>query len=352
MVSMQKVFSSTRVICFLISGFCFVVFSAVFVVADFSFTYIFLYAFICASIIGLGIFSVLEKLVQQKIKNIYKIILHTKVDKREELLLQNVLPQKKLKEVEEDVQNWAIQEANELAFYKQLSQYKKEFLQNISHELRTPLFSIQAYSENLEQLLHNQKNKDKEIEFVAVILRNTKRLILLIQDIGTISRLESNEIVLEKEAFIIETVIADVLEELFFFAQEKKTNIDTSFLKNKTAVFADREKIKQVLLNIIQNAIQHNPSETTLFFVVEEINEKNILLEISDNGKGIAEEHVRRIFERFYRADENRSRSVGGSGLGLAICKHIMDMHQSFIHVRSKPGVGTSFSIGLEKADA
>jgi two-component system phosphate regulon sensor histidine kinase PhoR len=172
----------------------------------------------------------------------------------------------------------------------------------------------------------------------------------LVNDLDEISKLESGELPLYKENFIIQELIRDVFESLSIKCTPRR--IKTSFKKGTEQsewVFADREKIRQVLINLTENAIKYGNEGGNIVASVYNTDGKRVLVEIGDDGIGISEEHLGRVFERFYRTDMARSRKVGGSGLGLSICKHIVEAHGQTIHVRSKPDIGTTIGFTLER---
>jgi two-component system phosphate regulon sensor histidine kinase PhoR len=290
----------------------------------------------------------LQRFIDRKIKLIYKLISSTKAGKKEEFYLKNLLPKKSMEELESDVENWAGQYGSELELLKKNEEYRREFLQNLSHELKTPIFSVQGYIDTLlGGALHNEAVNMKFLENAA---RNVDRLVRLVDDLDEISKLESGELKLNYQNFIIQDLIVELFEDLSLKANEKK--ICCQIKKGCEApitVHADKEKIRQVLANIVLNSIKYGKSEGLIEAGIYNVDGQNMLIEISDNGEGIAEEHLPRIFERFYRTDSSRSRREGGSGLGLSICKHIIEAHQQSIHVRSKLQVGTTFGFTLKK---
>ncbi len=292
------------------------------------------------------ILFVFQLFIHRQIKLIYKLISQTKASKKEDFYYRNILPKKNITEVQLEVEKWADQQKKEIEVLQQNEVFRKEFLQNLSHELKTPIFSIQAYVETLLNGAIN--NEEVNVKFLQSTSRNIDRLVNLVDDLDEISKLESGELQLYFENFIIQDLLKEVYESLYLQAKEKE--IDCTIKKgceSPLLVYADKEKIRQVLTNIIDNAIKYgkkNGSVEASFYKVEG---KNTLVEISDNGYGISEEQRIRIFERFYRTDSARSRKIGGSGLGLAICKHIIEAHQQAIHVRSKLDVGTTFGFSL-----
>ena len=295
---------------------------------------------------GLVLFMV-QIFVYRKIKLIYKLIYQTKASKREEFYYKNILPQKSIDEVREDVENWAQQRKSEIEVLKQNEAYRKEFLQNLSHELKTPIFAIQGYVDTL--INGALENPEVNKKFLASTSRNIDRLVNLVDDLDEISKLERGEQLLLKENFTIQDLVKDVFESLSIKADEKQIKLAIKKgCELPLTVYADKEKIRQVIINLVDNAIKYGKQNGVIEASAYKIDGKKILIEISDDGTGIAEEHLSRIFERFYRTDLARSRKVGGSGLGLAICKHIIEAHQQTIHVRSTIDVGTTFGFTLE----
>ena len=289
---------------------------------------------------------VLERFIYQKIKLIYKFIYQTKATKKEETYYKYVLPEKSIDEVREDVEEWAEKQNQELEILKQSEQFRREFLQNLSHEFKTPVFAIQGYIESL--LDGGMNNPEINRKFLQKTGKNIERLTNLIQDLDEISKLERGELILTKTNFVIQDLVKEVFESLSLKAE--KTNISFSIKKgceSPLAVFADIEKIRQVLLNLLDNSIKYGKNEGHTVASIYKVDDKHILIEISDDGIGISGKNVQRVFERFYRTEEGRSRDITGSGLGLAICKHIIEAHGQTIHVRSTEGVGTTIGFTL-----
>lgn len=309
-------------------------------------------ALISLVVVFLGCFAVisytLQTFIYRKIKLIYKLIYQTKASKREEFYYKNILPQKGIDEVREDVEQWAEQRKEEIEQLQQNETYRKEFLQNLSHELKTPIFAIQGYVDTL--INGALDNPDVNKKFLASTSRNIDRLVNLVDDLDEISKLESGEQLLYQQNFVIQDLLKEVYESLAIKAEEKEIEcIIKKGCEQPLSVFADKEKIRQVFINLIDNAIKYGKQKGIIESSFYKVDGKRVLIEISDDGSGIAEEHLNRIFERFYRTDLARSRKVGGSGLGLAICKHIIEAHGQTIHVRSTIDVGTTFGFTLPK---
>ncbi len=295
------------------------------------------------------IFYTIKRFIYRKIKLIYKLIYQTKASKKEEFYFKNILPQKTISEVSEDVEAWAIQHKGELEMLKKNEVFRKEFLLNLSHELKTPIFAIQGY---LDTLLNGAlDNPAVNKTFIAKASKNVDRLVNLINDLDEITRLESGELVLFKENFEIQDLIREVFESLSIKADAKKIKcLIKEGCQEPLIVFADKEKIRMVIINLVDNAIKYGKQHGTIEGSIYKMDGKKILIEIRDNGYGISEDHLPRIFERFYRTDMARARIAGGSGLGLSIVKHIIEAHSETIHVRSKIDVGSTFGFMLPAA--
>jgi len=288
----------------------------------------------------------LEKFIYRKIKLIYKLIHQTKATKKEEVYFKYILPQKSIDEVREDVEKWGEKRNEEIELLKKNEAYRKEFLQNLAHEFKTPIFAIQGY---VDTLLNGAMEDDViRKKFLENSAKNVDRLVNLMNDLDEISTLERGEQLLYKQNFVIQDLTREIYESLSIKTHSK--NVRTTIKKgceSPITVFADKEKIRMVLINLVENATKYGKTGGSIVASFYKIDEKNVLIEISDDGIGIEEEHLSRIFERFYRTDTARSRDKGGTGLGLAICKHIIEAHGQTIHVRSTPDGGTSVGFTL-----
>lgn len=304
------------------------------------------YFIACFVAIYFILYQILEHFVYRKIKLIYKLIAQTKATKREEAYQKYILPKKGIDEVREDVENWAAQKSAEILKLQSNEEFRKEFLQNLSHEIKTPIFAIQGYLEFLAD--GTIDDPVLSAKFIKQAGANVQRLVSLLGDVDTITNLEINKEPIIKTPFYIQDLINEVVDNLSVKWLQK--NIHFEYKKGSEhpiAVFADRNKIYQLLVNLFSNAAKYGRMDGSITAGVYEIEGKKILIEISDNGHGIAEEHIPRLFERFYRTDDARSREIGGTGLGLAICKHIIEAHGEIIHVRSKLNVGTTVGFTL-----
>jgi len=311
--------------------------------------YIYLAAFVLTFVLAYTIyFYTLQYFIYRKIKLIYKFIYQTKATKREEFFYQNILPQKSIDEVRKDVERWAIEKRDEIELLQRNEQFRKEFLMNLSHELKTPIFTVQGYVHTLLNGAIDDASVNRK--FLNNATKGIERLVQLADDLDQISKLESGKIPIVQESFVIQGLVKDVYEELSLRAKEKNIEL----LKKKgtstaISVYADKQKVKQVIVNLVENAIKYGKDGGTITTGFYEMDGGTVYVEVSDDGPGIAEQHLARIFERFYRADRSRSREIGGTGLGLAIVKHIIEAHGQTVNVRSKVGVGSSFGFTLEK---
>lgn len=239
----------------------------------------------------------------------------------------------------------------ELKRLNRIENYRKEFIGDISHELKTPIFAIQGF---IETLL-NGAIDDREVnrQFLKKAMRNVNRLTYLTKDLMEISKLETGELKSEVQDIYLRDVARDVVENLQYKAKKEKVTLQMGEFQKNTMVSADRNQIKQVLINLIENAIKYNrpggsvnvgsrpyPSDSS-----------KILVYVKDSGIGIEEKYLERVTERFFRIDKSRSREKGGTGLGLAIVKHIMEAHGEDFFIESTPGEGSNFSFTLSKAD-
>jgi len=294
--------------------------------------------------------SIIQNFIYRKIKLIYKFINQTKASKKEEMYYKYILPKKSIDQVREDVENWAEQRSREVELLKKNETFRKEFLQNLSHEFKTPVFAIQGYVDTLLQ--GALENPDVNKRFLEKAGKNVERLVNLIQDLDEISRLESGEIKLSEQNFVIQDLVKEVFETLSWKGDQKEISFSIKKgCEKPLAVYADKEKIRQVLINLVDNAIKYGKHNGAVVASIYNTDGKTILVEISDDGMGIPEKYLDRIFERFYRTTEGRNRDATGTGLGLAICKHIIEAHGHTIHVRSKEDVGTTigFTISAKK---
>ncbi|MBR9860642.1 sensor histidine kinase [bacterium] len=293
-------------------------------------------------------YYLLQIFIYRKIKLIFKVISRFKSqdDRIQELISKG--DEDPLSAVSKEVYSWMLDNKRELDQLKEQANFRREFLGNVSHELKTPIFSIQGYIHTL--LDGALEDKAVNRKFLKKASRSTDRLVELVQELTSISELQSGKFELDIKKFDIYELVREVYELLEDLADEKQIKLEFKKHSNK-AVFVkgDRKKISQVITNLVVNAIKYGAREGVVLTGFYEM-DKNLLIEISDDGEGIAAEHLPRLFERFYRVDRHRSREEGGSGLGLAIVKHIIEAHQQTINVRSTIGKGTTFGFTLPRA--
>ncbi|MDA8572765.1 ATP-binding protein [Flavobacteriaceae bacterium] len=236
----------------------------------------------------------------------------------------------------------------ELESFKAREEFRKEFIGNVAHELKTPLFTVQGYISTL--LDGAMTDKDILKKYLKRADKGVDRLIYIVQDLDMITKIEFGDAKLEKLNFDIVELIKNVFEELEMKAKKKNILLSLDELTEPSIlVYADMERIQQVLTNLVVNSIKYGHSNGTTEISVESINPEKVVVRVTDNGEGIEEEHIPRLFERFYRVDKSGARSEGGSGLGLAIVKHILEAHNEKIHIESKYGIGSEFSFTLQK---
>lgn len=237
---------------------------------------------------------------------------------------------------------------SEIDTMKEMETYRKEYIGNVSHELKTPLFSIQGYVETLiDGGVENLAIRDKYLERID---KSVERLLNIVNDLDMINQYETGEIKLTITRFDINILIREILDLLDLEAQKKNATLHQQASPSIIWVNADKQKISQVLINLISNAIHYSNREKAQIYVRTTVLKNKVLIEVEDNGMGIKPEALPRIFERFYRIESSRSRREGGSGLGLAIVKHILEAHHENISVKSEYLEGTTFSFLLEKS--
>ncbi|WP_419494101.1 sensor histidine kinase [Chryseobacterium bernardetii] len=253
-----------------------------------------------------------------------------------------------IKELGERFSDLNQQRATEIDMMKEMESYRKEYIGNVSHELKTPLFSIQGYVETLRDGgVDNLTIRDKYLERID---KSVERLIAIVTDLDMINRLEAGEINLTISKFDVNLLIKEIFDLLEFEAEKHNTTLQIQTLHPQIFVEADKQKISQVFINLISNAIHYANRQEAKVIVKTSILKNKVLIEVIDNGMGIKSEILPRIFERFYRVETSRSRREGGSGLGLAIVKHILEAHNENVTVESVYLEGTKFSFMLEKS--
>ncbi|MCK9218859.1 MAG: ATP-binding protein [Bacteroidales bacterium] len=287
----------------------------------------------------------LERFIYSKIRLIYKSIHLVKAGKKEKAT--QMMDSHMIEHVQEEVAQWETEKVKEIEQLKQLELYRRDFIGNVSHELKTPLFNIQGYVETL--LDGGLEDPTINREYLKRTDKSIDRLIKIVEDLDEISLLESGQIKLKPAYFDVVSLTREVVESMEMKAQKHNIRITLKDPGKPIFVSADKEKIRQVLTNIIDNSIRYGKKEggntKITFFDMGE----NILTEITDSGIGIETEDIPRVFERFYRTGQGRAATKKGKGLGLAIVKHIIEAHEQTINIRSTIGVGTTFGFTLKK---
>ena len=285
----------------------------------------------------------IERFILNKIKGIYNDLSPSGVSMSQQIV------QSDMEALRESVQKFADDKKLEIETLREKEDYRKEFIGNISHELKTPLFTIQGYVLTLLEGAIGDKNvREKYLKRTA---KGVERLIYVVKDLDLITQFESGIKTIDRSYFDIKQLVENVFDLLEMQAIKNKISIGFAREYHQSfLVFADEERIQQVLTNLIVNSLKYGVKKGKTEVSLEELSEEKILIKISDNGEGVAEEHLPRLFERFYRVDKSGNRKAGGSGLGLAIVKHIIEAHQEKLLVESTPGVGSEFSFTLQRA--
>ncbi|WHT37739.1 MULTISPECIES: ATP-binding protein [Myroides] len=284
-----------------------------------------------------------EHFIYRRIKKIYdKVSLLEHTDLRASAVTTD------MKTLTEEIEKFATNKKIEIESLQVREEYRREFLGNISHELKTPLFMIQSYLETLSDgAIDDLEVRDRYLERAE---QGVDRLIYIVKDLDMISKLESGDLHLN----IVEFDLIEMIQNAFDFLEykAKKKNISLLFdmgYKKPIYVVGDKERIGQVITNLIENSIKYGKEKGTTEVSIENLVKNKLIVRVTDNGLGIRKEHIPRLFERFYRIDKSGARSVGGSGLGLSIVKHIVEAHDEHIYVESSYGYGSEFSFTLEK---
>ena len=283
----------------------------------------------------------MERTIVEKVSDIYNNLFPTTISSRATDNFDSLTSN--LKKITSD-------KNTEIAFLKEQETYRKEFIGNISHELKTPLFTIQGYV--LTLLDGGVEDKKIRTKYLTQAAKGVDRLMYVIKDLDLITKFESGIETLYRTAFDLRLMLENVFEllEIEGVRNNITLRLDKKY-KEPIFVFADEERIQQVLMNLIINSLKYGTERGVTEISFEKMNDTKLLIRINDNGDGISEEHLPRLFERFYRVDKTRNRNQGGSGLGLAIVKHIIEAHHERVFVESKVGIGSEFSFSLPLAN-
>jgi two-component system, OmpR family, phosphate regulon sensor histidine kinase PhoR len=291
---------------------------------------------------------VFEYLVFREIREIYGAI--DKINRKEfksqtvETVRDSNNP---LRVVKGEIEAYANRKQKEIEELKKLEAFRREFIADVSHELKTPLFAAQGF---VLTLLDGAIDDDNvRYKFLKKAAKSLDGLSMLVQDLLTLTQIESGDISMHFEEFDLPTLVQDIFDQLETKASRRGTTLRLDTLPGQPVrVQADYTRIGQVLTNLVGNAIKYGIEEGEVVVKLRPEGQL-VIVSVSDNGPGIAKEHLKRIFDRFYRIEKSRSRQAGGSGLGLAIVKHVLEKHQSPVSVASEVGKGTVFSFNLKR---
>lgn len=290
-------------------------------------------------------YATIERFIYQKVRIIYKNIHRFKSTKERAKDLR--MNEDVMEKVQQDVMDWAQERVQEISQLKEQENFRKEFIGNLAHELKTPVFNIQGYI--LTLLEGALEDPDHNRKFLIKAAKNVDRMAGLIDDLDVITKIEGGSLELELRQFNLTSLVVDVMDQLE--QRAKRAGIEVEFVdenRRNVEVIGDAPKIEQVVTNLISNSLRYGKEggkTEVRFYDMDE----QMLVEVADDGIGMSEEHLPRIFERFYRVDKSRSRNAGGSGLGLSIVKHIIEAHGQTISVRSTQGKGSTFAFTLQK---
>jgi len=295
----------------------------------------------------LTIYVVLEFLIFREINKIYKML--GKLRKKE---LGGIKKEQSgalnpLKNINEEIYSFALLKQKEIDELKKLEAFRKEFIADVSHELKTPIFAAQGFVHTLLDGAVNDKNV--RTRFLKKAAKSLDGLDVLVQDLLTLSQIETGDIKMKFESIDLHKLCAEVVDQLEEKSEKKEIRLKLMDPQHKLLVHADWQRITQVVTNLVSNAINYT-GEGGEVIISFETSKKNITTSVTDTGDGIPQQHFSRIFERFYRVDKSRSREKGGTGLGLAIVKHILEGHGSRAEVESEVGKGSTFSFKLQKS--
>ncbi|WP_394346651.1 sensor histidine kinase [Robertkochia marina] len=284
-----------------------------------------------------------EKFIYKRVKRIYDdVSLLEKTDFRDQPITTD------MQTLTEQIEKFANKKKIEIESLKIRESYRKEFLGNVSHELKTPLFMVQGYIETLlDGALDDKAVRKKYLQRAA---KGVERLIFIVRDLDMITKLETGDLHLYQEEFDIVELVQNVFDMMEMKAAKKNINLTFDMeYKNPIWVYADKERIQQVITNLVVNSIKYGKQDGTTEVSIEDLIKNKVIIRVTDNGEGIEKQNIPRLFERFYRVDKSGSRKEGGSGLGLSIVKHIIEAHKEKIYVESVYGVGSEFSFTLER---
>ncbi|WP_121666985.1 sensor histidine kinase [Mesonia aquimarina] len=306
--------------------------------------HLFIFSIVCYVFSFLIIQLRIEHFIYKRVKAVYD-----KVSLLDSSSLQQEQITTDMATLTKEVEKFAEGKKLEIEALKIRENYRKEFMGNVSHELKTPLFTVQGYILTLlDGAIKDKKVRDKYLNRAS---KGVERLIYIVRDLDMITKLETGDLHLYNENFDIVELVQSVFDLLEMKAAKKNISLtfDTDYL-SPIWVDADKDRIQQVVTNLVVNSIKYGKRDGTTEVSVEDLIKNKVIVRVTDNGEGIEQKNISRLFERFYRVDKSGSRKEGGSGLGLSIVKHILEAHNEKIYVESDFGVGSEFSFTIEKA--
>lgn len=298
----------------------------------------------CASYILIRL--VLEFLFFRHINDINEALENFKDQELSNITRPNQISLNPLKRINRDLYNYAEKKQQEILELKRMEVFRREFIADVSHELKTPIFAAQGFVHTLlDGAVEDKKVRGK---FLKKAAKSLDGLDILVQDLLTISQMETGEIKMHFEHFDIAALTKEVIDQLEGKAEKGKIDVQIEKPNEQFFVKGDYRRIYQVMMNLVSNAIKYTKKKGEVRIRFEEKGDY-VTTYVSDNGKGIPQEDLKRIFERFYRVEKSRSKEKGGTGLGLAIVKHIMEGHDATVEVKSEVKNGSTFSFKLKK---
>lgn len=301
-----------------------------------------LFSFVASGII---IYVALEYLFFRELRGLYKLF--SKIEEEEISQAKKERDFKSMNDIYKELYKYAENKQSEIEELKRMAKFRRQFLADVSHELKTPIFAAQGF---VHTLLDGAAEDDEiRMKFLKKAARSLDGLDILVQDLLTVSHMEAGDITMQKENFDIGEMVYDVFDQFEESTKHADLKLFASCKRfDEIIVNADPRRIYQVLVNLISNAVKYSTGKGKVYVSVDEDLNGKVKISVIDSGIGIPFEHLNRIFERFYRVDKSRSKERGGTGLGLAIVKHILEAHNSEIHVKSKVGKGTDFYFELD----
>lgn len=307
------------------------------------FPFLFVFLMICFAFCFFIVQFRVDHFIYRKVKSVYD-----KVSLLDSVSLPKTPVTTDMETLIGEVEKFAEERKLEIETLKIRENYRKEFMGNVAHELKTPLFTVQGYI--LTLLDGAMKDKKVRKKYLNRARKGVERLIYIVQDLDMITQLEAGSLNLHKENFNVIEIVQNAFDLLEMKAAKKSITLTFDLeYPEPIMVYADKERIQQVVTNLIVNSIKYGKKDGTTEVGIENLTRNKLIVRVTDNGEGIKKEHIPRLFERFFRVDKSGSRKEGGSGLGLSIVKHILEAHGEKLYVESEFGVGSEFSFTLEK---